>query len=339
MRSSNPRHLRRPASAQAFTLIELMVVIGIIGLLVAIALPALNAARVQAKITATAATIKALDTGLEQFRTDNNVGGAYPPSTPDGVPAMNFLVANPHATTPPTLTMPGSGLPVPGACLLVWALAGADLLGTPGFRDLDGDGAWWNNTGNNFTAPQTNIYAFNAATNKPYYSRSASYVDLTKMTLPKRNGNTFILDKVGNSPLLPSYAFLDSFNQPILYYRANVGKPFAFHDLNRNADAVRHGVYTQFDNRGITGTLGNAGMDLGGGATHYLGWSQAEDDKQRAAAFAGFTPRTFGASLQNRNIVNVGVRAQRDDSFVLISAGYDGIFGSEDDIVNFQINK
>src|ERR1700722_17231776 len=60
-----------PRRAKAFTLVELLVVIGIIALLIAILLPALNKARKSSNTVACLSNIKQLDIGLLQYFTDN----------------------------------------------------------------------------------------------------------------------------------------------------------------------------------------------------------------------------------------------------------------------------
>lgn len=61
---------------RAFTLVELLVVIGIIALLIAILLPALGAARAQAAGTASLSNLRQLALGLHLYATDHK--GAYP---------------------------------------------------------------------------------------------------------------------------------------------------------------------------------------------------------------------------------------------------------------------
>ncbi|MDX9754642.1 MAG: prepilin-type N-terminal cleavage/methylation domain-containing protein [bacterium] len=60
-----------------FTLIELLIVVAIIGILAAIAVPNFMNAQIRAKIARVQADIKAQGTALEQYRLDNN---NYPPS-------------------------------------------------------------------------------------------------------------------------------------------------------------------------------------------------------------------------------------------------------------------
>lgn len=72
---------RRRARRQAgFTLIELLIVVAIIGLIAAIAIPNLRNAMDRAKQNRTLADIKALATALEQYAIDNNT---YPKGLTD----------------------------------------------------------------------------------------------------------------------------------------------------------------------------------------------------------------------------------------------------------------
>ena len=78
----------------AFTLIELLIVVAIIGILAAIAVPNFMNAQIRAKIARTLSDIKAQATGLEEYRLDNNV---YPPSNEQSVPPRLKRLSTPMA--------------------------------------------------------------------------------------------------------------------------------------------------------------------------------------------------------------------------------------------------
>ena len=66
---------------QAFTLIELLIVVAIIGILAAIAIPNFQNARVRAMVSRTEADLRSLGTAFESYRLDNNM---YPPTPSAG---------------------------------------------------------------------------------------------------------------------------------------------------------------------------------------------------------------------------------------------------------------
>ena len=89
----------------AFTLIELMVSVAIIGILIGILLPAFSAVNTNAKKVATKATIGVLDRGLESYRGEQALGGGYPPSQSDG-----NISANPTITMSDPLDLTGNAI-------------------------------------------------------------------------------------------------------------------------------------------------------------------------------------------------------------------------------------
>lgn len=85
-RNENMKHSDVPAAYhRAFTLIELLIVVAIIGILAAIAVPNFLNAQTRAKVSRVISDLKALEKGLEQYYMDNN---AYPYTGP-GASANN----------------------------------------------------------------------------------------------------------------------------------------------------------------------------------------------------------------------------------------------------------
>lgn len=87
---------------RAFTLIELLIVVAIIGILAAIAVPNFLNAQMRAKVSRTVSDMKALHTSMEMYFLDNNY---YPPDYDSGrVPNVsnpgNEMLSYSRLTTP-----------------------------------------------------------------------------------------------------------------------------------------------------------------------------------------------------------------------------------------------
>ncbi len=85
-------NLNSSQAKNAFTLIELLIVVAIIGILAAIAVPNFLNAQTRAKISRVAADQKSLATALEQYRLDN---GTYPPDAISRNPIGLYMLTTP----------------------------------------------------------------------------------------------------------------------------------------------------------------------------------------------------------------------------------------------------
>ncbi len=335
---------KRNNTRSGFTLIELMVVIAIIGLLVAVLLPTFGAVRLQAKIAKTNAQFQAIDSGVNLFRSEAKLGGAFPPSASDNKEDRR-KIANPQALRGGN---EGDEILVSGATLLFHALVGSDGLGTPGFRDLDRDGKWWNDTHDK----EKGAYELDQGTGDEKHTRygGTGYVD-DKMK--ESAGTLRTMDEEGfalNASALPAgtgldeMMFLDPWGTPILYYRASGASRKIVADISA-AGAGQAGVYRQEDNSLITGTA-SSGYEADG-----LDFGPGKIDGQYHALYNNPIPviptDTVQVILTTAAYDDTFVRFIMDDSikarptpvrakeYLLISPGPDARYGTADDVTNW----
>jgi prepilin-type N-terminal cleavage/methylation domain-containing protein len=343
----------------AFTIVELLVVIGIIGILIAILLPSLSAVGIQGKKTQTAALMTSISAGLEAYR--NSTGEPYPPSRSDGTPNAqrgHLTVVDPY--------FPSGGVErrdVTGATMLVWAMAGADLLGTAGFRDIDGTNQWSDDTHTSSVAGDgagaDGLYALDDTNNlAALRRRHGPFVDVNKGQITTMGD--FQADVMQDyDGMLPTggdngglvyfqkqHVFRDGFGFPVLYYRAAKGAPTMVTQID-GVGVDQIGIYTQADNALFTGGHNSLftgtpfGLDLGAGLSHELEYSggalppQFDDDGDDVPDVEESDPDSFAEFILDRSVTvrNTPVNA---DSYILISAGPDALWGTEDDITNFK---
>ncbi len=341
MKNNQPQRLR------AFTLVEMLVVMAIIALLLAALLPAIGAVKNRAKIAATSANFGALNTGIESYRGEQSLGSGLPPSSSD-------YKDKPQEIAIPTGTGDSSTVRVAGAHLLAMAMIGADALGTPGFKDIDNDGTWWDNTHKDKTG---GIYYVDETTGKEKYTRYGPYVD-EKMrdrakSLKDLADKGVILNADPGQPLFRGetgaalLTFLDDWDHPILYYKASPATNRMVSDAGNN----KPGIFRQEDNGVITGTAEGQtqadGLDFGagkekdkgGGGTavyHFLASAKGPDPTDKVT---DILEKPEWQDTFARFILDPKTKARptpvQKDSYLLISAGPDGRYGTADDITNW----
>ncbi|MCH8804750.1 MAG: type II secretion system protein [Planctomycetes bacterium] len=334
---ANPTRRR---ARTGFSLVELLVVIAIIVLLISIVVPALSAARRAAKEASTNVMLGVLSTGLQTFEADRRIGGRFPPSLPDLRPDGTRKVADPYHPNSSRSTT----IEISGAGLLVWALAGADLLGTPGFRTFDTQNStvWNEDSHRKLESDPRKSGAFALNSNlQPVHARSGPYVDLSKINVTRwdKNEGSFVIpaelearSESGRSAVTREYPmFLDSFGYPVLYWRADpAGVQFADSVSPDRLPSARRGIYHWIDNEALVNSGARDVLVLrADNEVHKLDYEPGQDPPIDPA------PGFFQYYIWNQD-VGAKVHPQRPDSYLLVSPGADGLYGTADDIANFD---
>ena len=281
---------------RAFTLVEVLTTVAIIGILLAVLIPAFNQVGKTAMIVKQRAQFQNIEIALETFRSDT---GDYPPSVWD-VPRYGQYSASQR---------------------LAEAVVGRDGFGfhpasrfhENGKGDIDGDGTL-------DPVGQGTIYnAIDGVIGSSGYVQTAEENRAVRKGpyLELENANAVRLSDYGstyqsltqNKP--PSLALADVFKtaklttgrktgRPILYYRANRLK------IGHSADSLGANTYAYAEGNVIATLTGQSIEE---------GW---------------FYNRT-----RNPNFT-APPRPYRAESFILHSAGPDGVYGTTDDVFNFD---
>ena len=348
--------IRHGPRCRAFSLVELLTVIFIIGLLIAILVPSISAARNSAKKATSRNTLRSIETGLEAFRNDNEKDfvqtNGYPPSFEH--PPIGKYPFEPHEGDFPFL--PDETAPVRGVYGAQWLpamLLGVDNRGyvsrksVPRADDLrDEPGRWYSND--------------------PYQGEPGKILERQSLSLEAGDLNLIPTEKLPGRPPQDLTTFFpdwektktlpvigDSWNQPILYYVASRhGRETNMLAAERLAPGESYSggeqqegrpYYFHEDNAGFTGTEDQKGWDLAGGQQEHrikrpgdeLTADQLIELDNRDTFARYIIDRKLWLDLQHENVdPNTPLRPANKDTFILISPGPDGLYGTVDDVNN-----
>lgn len=318
----------RRLRTRGFTLVELLTVISIIALLISILLPSLAKARGQAKKVKVQTQIDAISKGLEMFRNEHRdqypdsaasvLNGATWQARQDPVTGVTSVQ---NADDSGTVTV-ADNAQLNGAHWLARAMLGYDLRGVDAdFRTLDGPTIATTVLTRTTPPPPERLSTFIQLDS----AKAVRDSDPTATKLPLPNDTTA---RTGRFVLLDGYGF------PILYYRANP-QGNGLRDA-RSSDTANSGqaVYYQEDNAFFTGNSSLAGWQFKM-RPHAL-----KDFGDTSSANGVDTPNTFVNFFHNHDVHQASggmIAPYNSDSFILLSAGEDGVYGTRDDVKNFKI--
>jgi type II secretory pathway pseudopilin PulG len=307
------------AKRSGLTLVEILVVVGIIAILTGMLLPAVSMVKRTAREAKQRVQFTAIDLALATFKNDY---GTLPPSDPytwlgDAQQAENSS----------------------GAQKLAEALLGWDLLGfhpDSGWR-ADGTNRWPYRVGTTTYAEGT-YFLYDRTVQRDMDKRKARYLDLdtanaVRLGVTAGHDGLFNLGSLGVPLACDTFVLGDVFGKakdvtlldgtrqksglPVLYYRADP------------SEKVRESIYNYKDNDYLV--VAKEQTDVIGRGTPPVRPTGA-----RWNPLSGTVSTFYDYITDWRASTTDFAVPHKPDSYLLISAGNDGLYGTDDDITNFK---
>ena len=320
---------KKSREKRAFTIIELLTVMSIIVILISLLVPALTRVKRFAKRVKQKAQFHSISVALDLYNAEFD---GYPPSDELDPDLQSYC----------------------GAMKLAEAMVGQDLLG------FHPDSTFRNDLTSDGTIP---LYTMPSFPNPPptnLMSRRGPYLELGNANAYKIkniygignvapfDGDRYVLCDIYNKVTLlrdtsdPEDRTAGKAGMPILYYKADTSK--TTHDISNmnnlqniydykdNDELVQCGM--PFDPSGLVHL-----MDSTSQSTRHLAPDNVSDGLifyvKKDSGGVIEDPRTLNMKTLNMTVPSRN-RPQRADSYILISAGFDGEYGTPDDIFNFE---
>lgn len=329
MNSLPQRSSRRiGAFTRAFTLVELLVVIGIIAILISILIPAVGAVRKQARVAQTQQLISRLQNSVERYFQDFN---AYPG------PLSNNEVIN--GTVFPSVTKAGTAVGITMSENFVLGVLGGLNNSTPAAAPtLD------YKLNSSFGGNGPLELGARTSQHPPYFDPGNGEVTRNDPVL----GGQFHDSRGRNANDTNIPEILDHFSDepmPILYYRARVGAHGIISDgvITEPSGGVANYQYDTRQNIGYTGS--QIGLATGRFPSHGLTVAEgplntpANSTTMNGKVNGDLQPNNglpfFVSSVDDASQPNYTGTPRVKDGYILISAGPNHVYGSKENIVNF----
>ena len=285
------------------TMIELLIVLGIIALLIGLLLPALSLVRNVAKETKQKAQLSTIEMALAAFKNDE---GDYPPSD--------------------WVLPPNPGSDYCGAQKLAEALLGWDLLGFHPKTAWRADGLDAQGGAGSYDPAQTRDNNGDGIPDT-FDERKGPYLELAtanafkiidlfrQSSIESLAPDTYVICDVFGTKKITMVKGVDPVTGQPITINEKAGAPILYYRANTSGKVIND-VYHAYDNDALVVTKQNDD-----GRIHPL------------ANPAG--PYQFFYNYIRDPKITAKPWPYRPDSYILISAGVDGLYGTSDDITNF----
>jgi prepilin-type N-terminal cleavage/methylation domain-containing protein len=322
--------MKRTKQIRGFTLMEMLLAMAIVAVMIGLLIPAISKIQTMALVVKQRSQFNAIGIGLEAFYTDSGTGD-YPPSS---YTKLDGTIVS--GTT--------NNQCYSGAQKLAEALVGWDGFGfhpqsqwrSDGLEDTNGDGTgnvplYYGSTGFDGLSPEDQA--------KNLGLRKGPYLELEKANAIKISNLYPTTTNIGNYLATDTYILADMFRKvkniitgqrtgmPILYFKADTTKTWGTSDAQGVPTTKSSCIYNVENNYAFS-IFSKVPWDTTQyHPMHYDTSMSIFYQRIRNPNFPGTAANSFSDT-----------RPYRANSYILLSAGPDGLYGTADDMYNFDEN-